>query len=72
MSHATQDNHTSSLAGLTLGAIGVVYGDIGTSVLYSIKEVLLEDTKNQPSIKAGLLFRMTAILRLFSHLRHGG
>jgi KUP system potassium uptake protein len=29
----------SSLAALTLGAIGVVYGDIGTSVLYSIKEV---------------------------------
>jgi KUP system potassium uptake protein len=39
MSNASQDNHTSSLAGLTLGAIGVVYGDIGTSVLYSIKEV---------------------------------
>ena len=32
--------HTkSSLAGLTLGAIGVVYGDIGTSVLYAMKEV---------------------------------
>ncbi len=29
----------SSLAALTLGAIGVVYGDIGTSVLYAIKEV---------------------------------
>lgn len=29
----------SSLAALTLGAIGVVYGDIGTSVLYSMKEV---------------------------------
>ena len=29
----------SSLAALTIGAIGVVYGDIGTSVLYSIKEV---------------------------------
>jgi len=29
----------SSLAGLTLGAIGVVYGDIGTSVLYAVKEV---------------------------------
>ncbi|NDC60904.1 MAG: potassium transporter Kup [Betaproteobacteria bacterium] len=39
MSNATQDDHTSSLAGLTLGAIGVVYGDIGTSVLYAIKEV---------------------------------
>jgi KUP system potassium uptake protein len=29
----------SSLAALTLGAIGIVYGDIGTSVLYAIKEV---------------------------------
>ncbi|MBK6648501.1 MAG: potassium transporter Kup [Betaproteobacteria bacterium] len=32
-------NNKSSLAALTLGAIGVVYGDIGTSVLYSVKEV---------------------------------
>ena len=30
---------TSSLAALTLGAIGVVYGDIGTSPLYALKEV---------------------------------
>lgn len=29
----------TSIPTLTLGAIGVVYGDIGTSVLYSIKEV---------------------------------
>jgi KUP system potassium uptake protein len=29
----------SSTAALTLGAIGVVYGDIGTSVLYAVKEV---------------------------------
>ena len=29
----------SSLAALSLGALGVVYGDIGTSVLYAIKEV---------------------------------
>ena len=29
----------SSLAALTVGAIGVVYGDIGTSVLYAVKEV---------------------------------
>ena len=32
-------SHKSSLAALTLGAIGVVYGDIGTSVLYAMKEV---------------------------------
>ena len=29
----------SSLGALTLGAVGVVYGDIGTSVLYAVKEV---------------------------------
>jgi KUP system potassium uptake protein len=29
----------STLRALTLGAIGVVYGDIGTSVLYAVKEV---------------------------------
>jgi len=32
-------NSKSSLAALTLGAIGVVYGDIGTSVLYAVKSV---------------------------------
>ena len=32
-------NSKSSLATLTLGAIGVVFGDIGTSVLYTVKEV---------------------------------
>ena len=33
------ENAKSPLALLTLGAIGVVYGDIGTSVLYAVKEV---------------------------------
>ncbi len=32
-------DHRESLATLTLGALGVVYGDIGTSPLYTIKEV---------------------------------
>ncbi len=34
-----EQHGNSSLAALTLGAIGVVYGDIGTSVLYAMKEV---------------------------------
>ena len=42
-SPAVADGHTAhrraSLAALSLGAIGVVYGDIGTSPLYTIKEV---------------------------------
>ncbi len=36
---ATLRDSKSSLAALTLGAFGVVYGDIGTSVLYALKEV---------------------------------
>ena len=35
-SHSTSK---SSIVALTLGAVGVVYGDIGTSVLYAMKEV---------------------------------
>ena len=34
----------NGLAGLTLAAIGIVYGDIGTSPLYTIKEVFLPAT----------------------------
>ena len=33
------DTRTHSLPALTLGAIGVVYGDIGTSPLYTVKEI---------------------------------
>ena len=39
MSTQTSPSTKSNLAGLTLGAIGVVYGDIGTSPLYALKEV---------------------------------
>jgi len=39
-----QDHNRQGLATLTLGAIGVVYGDIGTSPLYTIKEVFSPGT----------------------------
>jgi KUP system potassium uptake protein len=35
---------SKSVAALTLGAIGVVYGDIGTSPLYTVKEIFSEAT----------------------------
>jgi KUP system potassium uptake protein len=35
---ASQESGTSHLLGLSLGALGVVYGDIGTSPLYAIRE----------------------------------
>ncbi|MBL0150245.1 MAG: potassium transporter Kup [Ideonella sp.] len=39
MSKAHAPKSAGALAGLTLGALGVVYGDIGTSPLYALKEV---------------------------------
>jgi KUP system potassium uptake protein len=36
--HAPQSPHGRYLAALTLGAVGVVYGDIGTSPLYALRE----------------------------------
>ncbi len=39
MSSSNTARSPSALAGLTLGALGVVYGDIGTSPLYALKEV---------------------------------
>ena len=46
MSNSKTADGTSrgALGALTLGAIGVVYGDIGTSPLYTIKEVFLPAT----------------------------
>ena len=39
MSSANAPKTPAALAALTLGALGVVYGDIGTSPLYALKEV---------------------------------
>jgi KUP system potassium uptake protein len=39
----TSDSHTSALASLSIAAIGIVYGDIGTSPLYTMKEVFSKE-----------------------------
>jgi KUP system potassium uptake protein len=39
MSQSSSENRQGAVAALTLAAIGVVYGDIGTSPLYALKEV---------------------------------
>jgi len=50
--HAPRIDSTSALVRLSIGALGVVYGDIGTSPLYAIKECfgpehhLVADTAN--------------------------
>ena len=42
----TSHAHRNSLAALTLGAIGVVYGDIGTSPLYAFREALAQTAQD--------------------------
>ena len=35
----TSENKKSSIAALTLSAVGIVYGDIGTSPLYTLRAI---------------------------------
>jgi KUP system potassium uptake protein len=42
--HAQHKRHSPGLFALSLAALGVVYGDIGTSPLYTVKEVFSEST----------------------------
>jgi KUP system potassium uptake protein len=53
--NVNQHRPNSSLAALTLGAIGVVYGDIGTSPLYALKEVFAHGVGLTPANIYGVL-----------------
>jgi KUP system potassium uptake protein len=53
--------HRSELKALTLAAIGVVYGDIGTSPLYTMKEVF-SPAHGLPLTPANLLGAVSAIV----------
>jgi KUP system potassium uptake protein len=55
---------SKSLAALTLGAIGVVYGDIGTSPLYTIQVIFSEAT--------GIPLNQSNIIGAISEIRHTG
>ncbi len=51
--HQTSKLSKAGLAGLTVGALGIVYGDIGTSPLYAINEIFFGHAhvqQNQPTI----------------------
>jgi KUP system potassium uptake protein len=52
--------HRASLAALSLGALGVVFGDIGTSPLYTLKECLL--TLGGPEAQAEGLFGILSLM----------
>jgi len=52
--------HRASLAALSLGALGVVFGDIGTSPLYTVKECLL--ALGGPEAQAEGLFGILSLM----------
>ncbi len=53
----TDREHAMKLRALTLGALGVVYGDIGTSPLYTLRECLTQGGgfELSPSVILGVL-----------------
>ena len=58
---AGNEPQRNGLAALTLGAIGVVYGDIGTSPLYTVKEIFAPAT-GVPLDPAHIVGAVSAIL----------
>jgi KUP system potassium uptake protein len=52
--------HRAGLAALSLGALGVVFGDIGTSPLYTLKECLL--SLGSPEAQADGLFGVLSLM----------
>jgi KUP system potassium uptake protein len=62
------DNKNQQLTGLTLGAIGVVFGDIGTSPLYAVKEVfhagLTTDTSHVLGALSLIFWSLTLVVTI--------
>lgn len=59
--HGTQPAHAGTF-GLALGAIGVVYGDIGTSPLYAFREALTAGGHHQNIMRADVIGLVSLIL----------
>jgi KUP system potassium uptake protein len=69
VSTANAPKSPAALAGLTLGALGVVYGDIGTSPLYALKEVfhgghIAVTAENVLGVLSLIFWTMTIIVSL--------
>ena len=60
-SHGTKEATGKRLAALSLGAVGVVYGDIGTSPLYTLKEVFFNKAHSIPLTEANVLGLLSLI-----------
>jgi len=59
---ATRERRRSSFWALTLGSIGVVYGDIGTSPLYALREAVNAASAGEVMSRDALLGVLSLIL----------
>src|ERR1700742_4929961 len=59
---ASEEQVTSGFWSLTLGSIGVVFGDIGTSPLYAFREAVADAAHGQPATRAMVLGVLSLIL----------
>jgi len=62
--------HSAGLSALTLGALGVVFGDLGTSPLYTFKTVLDLAGKTTPEAILGLLSLVIWTLVLITSVKY--
>jgi KUP system potassium uptake protein len=56
------DHHSRALLGLSFGALGVIYGDIGTSPLYAYQSVFSAAPSSEEVLSAASLFFWTLTL----------
>ena len=64
------DTHSAGLSALTLGALGVVFGDLGTSPLYTFKTVLDLAGRTTPEAILGLLSLVIWTLVLITSVKY--
>src|SRR5579872_4967344 len=53
---------TAGFAALTLGSIGVVYGDIGTSPLYALREAVIAATGSEGTVSEAAIFGVLSLI----------
>ena len=70
MAEGKASGTTGSLGGLMLGALGVVYGDIGTSPLYTLKTALEWAGGATPSVAIGMLSLIIWTLLITTSLKY--
>jgi KUP system potassium uptake protein len=61
-SHATDSHHNQNFWSLTVGSIGVVYGDIGTSPLYAFKEAMLASKEHGMDVRTSVIGILSLII----------